>query len=31
VSYGYNYGQDITLYDPTVVIKRFSDILEHLN
>ena len=31
VSYGYNYGQDIGLYAPTIVIERFSDILEHLN
>ena len=30
VSYGYNYGQDISLYNPTIIIKRFSDILEHL-
>ncbi|WP_428737773.1 phosphoglycolate phosphatase [Sulfurimonas sp.] len=31
VSYGYNYGQDIGLYAPTIVIEKFSNILEHLN
>ena len=27
VSYGYNYGEDISIYKPTVVVESFADIL----
>ncbi len=30
VSYGYNYGEDITTYNPDRVVKSFKDILEHI-
>ena len=29
VSYGYNYGEDICTYNPTVVVERFDQILQH--
>jgi len=28
VSYGYNYGEDISLYEPDVIVNDFADILE---
>ena len=28
VSYGYNYGEDISRYKPSVVIHNFEDILD---
>jgi phosphoglycolate phosphatase len=28
VSYGYNYGEDISLYNPTLVVNQFDKILE---
>jgi len=31
VSYGYNYEEDISIYNPTVVIDHFRDILEVLS
>lgn len=31
VSYGYNYGEDITLYKPNIVVTNFADILYHLD
>ena len=30
VTYGYNYGEHITLYKPTIVIDNFKDILKYL-
>ena len=27
VSYGYNYGEDISIYKPTIVVESFADIL----
>ncbi len=30
VSYGYNYGEDITLHSPTVVIDNFGEILNYV-
>lgn len=31
VTYGYNYGEDINIYNPTVVIDNFKDILQVIN
>ena len=31
VTYGYNYGEDISVYNPTVVIDDFADIISLLN
>lgn len=30
VSYGYNYGEDIGIYDPDIVVNNFGDILKFL-
>ena len=30
VSYGYNYGEDISVYNPNVVVNNFGDILKFL-
>lgn len=30
VSYGYNYGEDIRVYNPDVTVDKFSDILKYL-
>ena len=30
VTYGYNYGEDISIYSPTIVVKSFSDILKYI-
>ena len=29
VGYGYNYGEDINTYNPTIVVAKFEEILEH--
>lgn len=31
VSYGYNYGEDITLHNPDLVLENFTDIAQHLD
>ena len=30
VTYGYNYGEDIGVYDPSIIINDFSELLEYL-
>ena len=30
VTYGYNYGEDIGIYDPSIIINDFSELLEYL-
>jgi phosphoglycolate phosphatase len=30
VTYGYNYGEDIAVHNPSVIIDNFSNLLEHL-
>ncbi|MFT7860413.1 MAG: phosphoglycolate phosphatase [Sulfurimonas sp.] len=30
VTYGYNYGEDINMYAPTIVVESFENILKHL-
>ncbi len=30
VTYGYNYGEDIRVYEPSIVIEDFSDLMEAL-
>ena len=30
VTYGYNYGENIGVYDPTIIINNFSELLEYL-
>jgi phosphoglycolate phosphatase len=30
VAYGYNYGEDIRTYNPTVVVENFEEILKFL-
>jgi phosphoglycolate phosphatase len=31
VTYGYNYGEDICIHNPSIVINNFSELLEHLS
>jgi phosphoglycolate phosphatase len=31
VTYGYNYGEDIRMYNPSRVIDDFSELLEYLS
>jgi phosphoglycolate phosphatase len=30
VTYGYNYGEDIGIYDPDIIVNDFGDILKVL-
>ncbi|QOP41211.1 phosphoglycolate phosphatase [Sulfurimonas marina] len=30
VSYGYNYGEDISVHQPSIIIENFADIIKHL-
>jgi phosphoglycolate phosphatase len=30
ITYGYNYGEDINTYNPTVVVEEFKEILKFL-
>ena len=30
VTYGYNYGEEIGVYDPSIIINDFSELLEYL-
>jgi phosphoglycolate phosphatase len=30
VTYGYNYGEEINTYNPTVVVEEFKEILKFL-
>jgi len=30
VSYGYNYGEDIRVYNPTITVDNFADILKYI-
>lgn len=31
VSYGYNYGEDISTHNPSIVIENFADLIKHLD